>query len=89
MTQKEDLEIHSFILLGKTGAGKSTLYNNIAKETKFEVGDSFNSCTSEISFQIIIYKNEKSNSLKMKFIDSDLIQKAKKNKKTKNRRRIS
>ena len=69
MTQKEDLEIHSFILLGKTG--KSSLCNNIAKETKFEVGDSFNSCTSEISSQIIKYKNEKSNSLKMKFIDSE------------------
>ena len=52
---------------------KCSLCNNIAKETKFEVGDSFNSCTSEISSQIIKYKNEKSNSLKMKFIDSDLI----------------
>ena len=50
---------------------KCSLCNNIAKETKFEVGDSFNSCTSETSSQIIIYKNEKSNSLKMKFIDSD------------------
>ncbi len=58
MTQKEDLEINSFILLGKTGPGKSTLCNNITKETKFEVGDSFNSCTSEISSQIIIDKNE-------------------------------
>ena len=48
-----------------------SLWNNIAKETKFEVGDSFNSYTSETISQIIIYKNEKPNLLKMKFIDSD------------------
>ena len=68
---------------------KCSLCNNIAKETKFEVDDSFNSFTSEISSQIIKYKNEKPNSLKMKFIDSDLIYKAKKKIIAKNRRRIS
>ena len=36
MTKTEkDLETHSFILLGKTGAGKSSLCNNIAKDNKF------------------------------------------------------
>ena len=50
---------------------KCSLCNKIPKETKFEVGDSFNSCTSETSSQIIKYKNVKPNSIKMKFIDSD------------------
>ena len=40
---EEDLENHSFILLGKTGAGKSSLCNNIAKENKFIVDESFSS----------------------------------------------
>ena len=52
-----DYETHSFILLGKTGAGKSSLCNCIAKEKdKFKVGDSFESCTSLTSSQTI--KNE-------------------------------
>ena len=50
---ERDLESHSFILLGKTGAGKSSLCNNIAKENKFKVGDSFCSCTTETSSQTI------------------------------------
>ena len=59
MTNTEkDLETHSFILLGKTGAGKSSLCNNIAKDNKFKVGDSFCSCTSETSSQVIIYKKD-------------------------------
>ena len=73
MTQKEDLEIHSFILLGKTGAGKSSLYNKIAKKQNLKSVIHLILWTSETSSQIIKYKNEKSNSLKMKFIDSDLI----------------
>ena len=45
------------ILLGKTGAGKSSLCNCIAKEKdKFKVGDSFESCTTQASSQTI--KNE-------------------------------
>ena len=55
---EEDLENHSFILLGKTGAGKNSLCNNIAKENKFNVGDSFSSCTTETSSQTIIYKKD-------------------------------
>ena len=52
-----DYETHSFILLGKTGAGKSSLCNCIAKEKdKFTVGDSFESCTTQTSSQTI--KNE-------------------------------
>ena len=51
-----ELETHSFILLGKTGAGKSSLSNNIAKEQLFKVGDSFSSCTTETSAQTIFDK---------------------------------
>jgi len=56
---KNDYETHSFILLGKTGVGKSSLCNNICKENKFEVSDSFESCTTETSSQTIINDEKK------------------------------
>lgn len=59
--KNSELETHSFILLGKTGAGKSSLSNNIAKEQLFKVGDSFSSCTSETSAQTICDKKNNCN----------------------------
>ena len=56
---ENDYETHSFILLGKTGVGKSSLCNNICKENKFVVGDSFDSCTTQTSSQIIVNNDKK------------------------------
>ena len=58
-SQKTNYETHSFIILGKTGAGKSSLCNNIAQKNQFEVGDDFNSCTSKTSSQIITNETKK------------------------------
>ena len=60
-TSNQNYETHSFILLGKTGAGKSSLCNNIARENKFKVGDSFESCTTQTSSQTITSEENQCN----------------------------
>lgn len=64
------IEERSVLIVGKTGAGKSTLGNHLLKDDKFPVSDSFNSTGHSVSHGVAEGKIEGNARLKCKVVDT-------------------